>query len=60
MTVADRHVGLSGDALGQRGLPRPGEFLDGFRPACHRHQECFSGAADFWTVTVLPRDISGR
>lgn len=47
-------------APGQRRPPWPGEFPYGFRSPRHRHQQCFSGAAHFRTVPVLPRDVRRR
>jgi hypothetical protein len=38
-------------------LAGPGEFTDGVLPTRHRHQECFSAAADLEAIAVLPSDV---
>jgi hypothetical protein len=48
------------DAARQCGLPWAGKLVEDFLPTRHRHQECFSGTADFWSVAVLPGDVGRR
>jgi hypothetical protein len=43
----------------QEVLALTAELVQGARPACENHQDCFTGTADLGSVARFPLDISG-
>lgn len=48
---------LVAESYGKGGLPKSCQFVNDLRSSRHGHQECFSGAAHFQAVAVLPGDV---